>query len=163
MVRIVIIAALVALQILFGIPGFMHGGPYLERALLYSFFHANWLHLAVNCIAVWTVYDPKRKPRPCRDLIFPFLIAVLVYPLSFRPVIGFSNVIYAAIGMRTPPVRSRWWRQPSVLIFLAVTVALVFVPQFSATTHIAAFALGMAYASVHRFYLEATEDARRYL
>ena len=87
---------------------------------------------------------------------------MLVYPLSLRPVIGFSNVLYAVLGLRTPSLKSKWWRQPSVIVFLFVTIALVFVPQFSATTHIAAFALGMAGASLKRGWLKITQDARRY-
>ena len=156
MVRVVIIALLVALQYTFGIPEFLHGTDhYWIRALSYSFFHANWWHLAVNGIAIWTIFDPKRRFKQYQ-LFTGFAIAVLVYPLSFRPVIGFSNVLYAVLGLRTPSVRSSWWRQPAVIVFLAVTVALVFVPRFSATTHIAAFLLGMLGASARRSYLNLT-------
>ena len=163
MVRIVIVLGLVALQALIGIPPLLSSdGCYWGRALTYSFFHGNWWHLAVNCIAVWSIYSPRRC-KPCRDLLIPFLIAVLVYPLSFRPVIGFSNILYAALGARTPSLNSRWWHQPSVIIFLVVTIALVFFPMFSATTHIAAFLLGMASAAANRFYQDLKDDAGRYL
>lgn len=157
-----IIVALVALQAVFGIPEYLRGtGDYWLRATTYSFFHGGWWHLAVNALAIWTIYRYPLKPG--RDLIVPYIIAVLVYPLSLRPVIGFSNVLYAALGLRTPPLRSAWWRQPSVLTFLAVTVAMVFIPRFSATTHIAAFLLGMAGAALHRKYGDLTRDCRRYL
>ena len=161
-----IIVVLAGLQIAFGVPEWLHpdGAPYLVRALSYSFFHGSWWHLAVNAIAIWSIYNPKRHPcKPCRDLLFPFIIAVLVYPLSFRPVIGFSNILYATLGLRTPPLSSPWWKHPSVIVFLIVTVALVFIPRFSATTHIAAFLLGMAGAAAGRFYQNLTRDARRYL
>lgn len=162
MVRIGIIALLILMQALFGAPQYLlEPDGYWLRALSYSFFHGNWWHLAVNALAVWTIYDPKRC-KPCRDLLFPFLFAVLVYPLSFRPVIGFSNILYAALGMRTPPLDSPWWRQTPVLVFLAVTVALVFIPRFSATTHIAAFALGIAGAYAARWWNKISRDARRY-
>ena len=160
MVRWTIIILLTALQAFFGIPGFMTEGVWWQRALAYSFFHANWWHLAVNAIAVWTIY--KRPCKPCRDLLFPYLIAVVVFPLSLRPVIGFSNVLYAALGLRTPSLRSRWWRQPAVIVFLAVTVVMLFIPRFSAMTHIAAFLLGMAGAAIRRGWLNITQDARRY-
>ena len=164
MVRIVIILVLVVLQIVFGAPEYLLGSEhYWARALSYSFFHANWLHLAVNGLAVWAIYDPRRRCNPCRDLLFPFIFAVLVYPLSFRPVIGFSNVLYAALGLRTPSLKSKWWTQTNVIIFLAVTILMVFIPRFSATTHIAAFILGMAGASVSRWWANLTKDARRYL
>ena len=160
MVRAGVIVLLAALQIAFGVPDFMSGGPYQCRALLYSFFHANWWHLAANAVAAWGVFAPGRDNRM---LPVAFLIAVAVYPLSFRPVIGFSNVLYAMIGLRTPPLSSPWWTQPAVIVFLAVTAAMVFVPRFSATTHVAAFALGMGAAGARRWWHSLTEDARRYL
>ena len=162
MVRISLILVLVVLQAVFGIPDFMTDGPYWQRALLYSFFHGSWWHLAVNCLAIWTIFRPEHKLKPLQ-IVTVYLIAVLVYPLSFRPVIGFSNVLYAVLGLRTPSLKSKWWKQPAVIIFLVVTVALVFVPQFSATTHIAAFLLGMAGSAVKRFYQYLTRDCRRYL
>jgi len=162
MVRIVLILLLVALQAVFGIPEYMTDGPYWLRALTYSFFHVNWWHLAVNALAIWNIFVTSRKCSPAQ-LVAAFVIAVLVYPLSFRPVIGFSNVLYAFLGLRTPSLKSKWWKQPSVIIFLVVTIALVFVPQFSATTHIAAFLLGMACAALKRFYNDLTRDCRRYL
>ena len=160
MVRVTVIALLVALQLALGIPDILMDGPYWSRALLYSFFHANWWHLAVNAIAAWSIFAPSRKNN---ILLVAFLIAVLVYPLSWRPVIGFSNVLYAVLGLRTPPLKSPWWKQPAVITFLVITVALVFVPRFSATTHIAAFVLGMAGAAAERKWQTLTQDARRYL
>lgn len=162
MARLTAIALLAALQLAIGIPQFMTEGPYWTRALLYHFFHANWWHLAVNAIAVWTIFDPKRKTTPAQ-VITAYAIAVLVYPLSFRPVIGLSNVLYAVLGLRTPPLRNPWWKHPSVLAFLIITVAMVFIPRFSATTHIAAFALGMGGAALGRWWQKLTQDARRYL
>lgn len=152
---------LVILQAVFGAPAFLLGTEdYWLRALSYSFFHANWWHLAVNGIAIWSIFVPSRK---CHRLLpVAFFIAVAVYPFSLRPVIGFSNILYAVLGLRTPSLKNKWWRQPAVIVFLVVTVALVFVPRFSATTHIAAFVLGMAGASLKRGWLKLTRDARRY-
>ena len=163
MARLVLIIVLCALQALFGAPAWLQpdGAPYIVRALSYSFFHGNWWHLAVNALAIWTIY--KRPCKPCTDLLFSFLIAVAVYPLSFRPVIGFSNILYAQLGLRTPSLSSPWWRQPPVLVFLAVTLALVFIPRFSATTHVAAFALGMGVSALRRFRQSLLRDAGRYL
>ena len=163
MVRIIIIVLLVCLQAFFGVPDFFHGtSDYWLRAFTYSFFHANWWHLAVNSLAVWTIYPPRRGCKPCRDLLVPFLIAVLVYPLALRPVLGFSNVLYAVLGLRTPSLKSEWWKQPAVIVFLVVTIGMIFIPRFSATTHIAAFALGMAGAAIGRGWSKLTQDARRY-
>lgn len=162
MVRIVIIVLLLSMQVFFGVPEFFYGsGPYWLRATTYSFFHANFLHLVINCLAAWTIFQPRYKTS-WQQLVTSFLIAVLVYPLSVRPVIGFSNVLYAMLGLRTPPLKSPWWKQPTVIVFLIVTLAMVFIPRFSATTHIAAFLLGMAGAAAKRGWLKLTSDARRY-
>ena len=71
-IRIILIATLVLLQGLVGIPDYLYAGHVdLESALTYSFFHANWWHLAINAIAIWTIYDPKRGCKPCRDFSSP--------------------------------------------------------------------------------------------
>lgn len=161
MVRLTLIIILASLQAICGAPDFLIEGAPWQRILSYSFFHANWWHLAVNALAIWTIYS--RPCKPWRDLIIPYIIALAVFPLAAKPLIGFSNILYAALGLRTPSLSSKWWRQPAVITFLVVTVALVFVPQFSAVTHIAAFVIGMLCAALHRRYLKLTEDARRYL
>lgn len=160
MVRTVIIVALIAIQAIFGAPAFLlESEGYWVRALSYSFFHAGWLHLAINCIAIWGLFRHKSPPL---QFLAAYSIAVLVYPLSAKPVIGFSNILYALIGLRTPPLKNKWWRSSTVITFLVITVAMVFVPQFSATTHIAAFVLGCLAAIVNRFIKYITRDARRY-
>ncbi len=160
--RIILIVILVALQYFFGAPDWLlpDGAPYMVRALSYSFFHGNWWHLAVNSIAIITIY---RTCKPGRDLVIPFIVAVIVYPLSLRPVIGISNILYATLGMRTPSLSSKWWKQPTVIVFLVITVAMVFIPRFSATTHIAAFLLGMGGAWAGRRLKDFFRDASRYL
>lgn len=163
MVRLTLIIILVTLQAVFGPPAFLLGdGCYCLRAAAYPFFHANWWHLAVNAAAIWAVFAPQRKVT-AGQMAAAALISFIVYPLSFIPVIGFSNVIYAMIGLRTPPLSNPWWRQPAVIAFLAVTIVMVFIPRISATTHIAAFLLGMGGAAAGRWWKHATRDARRYL
>lgn len=160
MVRIAIIVTLIALQAIFGAPAFLlESDGYWIRALSYSFFHAGWLHLAINCIAIWGLFKHKSSPL---QILIAYAIAVLIYPLSAKPVIGFSNILYALIGLRTPPLKNKWWRSSSVITFLTITVAMVFIPQFSAATHIAAFVLGCLTAIANRFIKHITRDARRY-
>lgn len=175
MVRIIIILLLVVLQAVMGVPEYFYGesgvalapatdffyGSYWLRALTYSFFHASWWHLAVNALASWSIYSPKRKTS-CIQIVSSFIIAVLVYPLALRPVLGFSNVLYAILGLRTPPLSSPWWKRGEVIVFLIVTVALLAIPRFSAVTHIASFLLGMGGAAVGRGWQKLTQDARRY-
>ena len=159
-----IIAALAASLALLGVPDWLSPGhPYIPRALSYSFFHASWWHLAVNSLAIWGIFKKTKTCKACKELALSLIIAVLVYPLSFRPVIGFSNVLYATLGLRTPPLSSPWWRRTEVAVFFAVTAGMALVPRFSATTHIAAFALGAALAAARRGVKKTIDDARRYM
>ena len=164
LLRYVVIAALAAVMLASGTPpGYLSGdGSWLLRASTYSLFHASWWHLAVNAIAVWTLLPRRgRWKRYLSELAVAYLIAVLVFPVALRPVVGFSNVLYAVIGLRTPALSSPWWRKPQVIVFLAVTAALVVVPSFSATTHIAAFVLGALGAALKRSIDKVTSDVRR--
>lgn len=163
LVKVILIVGLAVVQAVVGIPSWMSDGSLPLRALSYSFFHANWWHLAVNSLALWCSFPSSTNPcKACRDLAVSYIIAVLCYPLAFRPVIGFSNVLYACIGLRTPSLRSPWWKRPAVKVFLAVSVAMLFVPRFSAVTHLAAFVAGMAVAACRRAVNNVFRDAGRY-
>lgn len=160
--REAIIITLLAVRLLFGCPEWLSGdGSPLLKALAYPLFHASIWHLGANAVAVWTVFSPRRGNAAL--LAAASVISFAVYPLSARPMVGISNLIYAAIGLRTPPLRSPWWREPSVVLFLTVTAAMLVLPQFSAATHIAAFAAGCACSALRRRYLKLKGDARRYL
>lgn len=162
--RYIIVGLLVSIWIAFRTPAYLAGADasYMLRAASYSFFHASIWHLAVNSLAAWSVFSPARQ-RNGRDLAAAFVIAVLVYGLSLRPVIGFSNVLYAALGLRTPSLSSSWWSRPEVIAFLVVTVLMLFIPQFSALTHIFSFLAGMLIASVRRFIEKTLKDAGHFV
>lgn len=149
--RIVLIGILYIVFMLAHCPEWLAGTyvPYAIRAMSYSCFHANLLHLAINCLSIWVVFAPHKKDNT-PALIVGLIIAVLVYPFALKPVVGFSNVLYAIIGFRSPSFKSAWWRHPSVLLFLAITIAMIFIPHFSATTHMAAFALGVICSYLRR-------------
>lgn len=162
--RYILVGALAAMWYVFRAPDWLAGTdvPYMLRALSYSFFHASAWHLAVNGLATWTIFTPAR-PRKGRDLVVAYVIAVAVYGLSLRPVIGFSNILYAVLGLRTPALSSSWWRQPGVIVFLVITVLMLFIPQFSALTHIFSFLAGMAVAGLRRFIEKALKDAGHFV
>lgn len=160
--REILIIILILVYFIAGTPLWLAGTemPYIIRALSYSFFHANIFHLAVNSLTICLLFKRKRKGL-LTDLICAFIIAVIIYPLSLRPVIGFSNVLYAIIGLRTPPLSSNWWKTPQVLTFLIVTIAMAVIPSISATTHIAAFILGILLAYLRRLIKDLDNDIRR--
>jgi len=162
-IRYILIVSLAVIYFAFGIPDWLRDGDYLTRAVSYSFFHASVWHLAINCLAIWSIFRKGDGCKACKDLVISYIIAVLVFPCAIRPVVGFSNILYAMIGLRTPPLTSKWWRTSQVIVFLIVTVALLFIPRFSATTHIAAFILAIGCAYIRRFNQSLVKDARRYL
>ena len=163
-VRYVLIIALVALYVVCGAPDWLAGSeaPLMKRAALYPFFHASVWHLAVNALAVWTVFSPKREGKG-RELLLSYLIALLVYPLSLRPVIGFSSILFATLGQRTPSLSSRWWRTPPVILFIVLMFAMLAFPQLSGLTHIFSFALGMLIAACRRLVNGLLSDAQRFI
>ena len=161
MVRTAFITAIISAYFLIGVPDFLTGGG-MFAALSYPLFHGNVWHLAVNIIAVWGIYSPRYVCKPCRDLLIPYIISCLVYPLSPRPLLGISNVLYAVLGIRTPSLSSSWWRQPPVIVFLVVTILMLALPQFAGFTHIVSFATGVLLACASRFWQNLTRDARRY-
>lgn len=141
----------ILLEILFlamGIPEGFSQLPYWERALTYHFLHGNIFHLLANAICIYSVFDPRRKN--VRNLPVAFAIATLVYGLTWKPIIGFSNILYAIIGLNTPSLRSEWWKSENVTTFLVVTVLMVAIPRFSAVTHIECFVLGVIIAAIRR-------------
>ncbi len=128
--------------------------------VIHHFWHANVFHFAVNALAVWTVLDPRTKPSWWL-LPLGFVIGSVSYCFAVKPVIGFSNILFAMAGMRTPSFSSAWWKSTTVKIFLIVMVLQVFMPWFSATTHIVSYIFGVGAASVIRFSKGLDYDTRR--
>jgi len=146
-----IIFILATTLVAFGCPEWLSGNavPYLVRSAVYPLFHTNIFHLAVNCIAIWSVFNPRRKDN-AKYLAVGYLISIMVYGCSFKPMVGFSNILYAVLGSRTPALSSSWWKTAPVITFIVVTLAMAFIPSISAVSHIAAFIVGMAVAEVAR-------------
>lgn len=145
-----LIPMLAAVFLIVGCPAWTHAHGAVQ-ALCYPLFHANVFHLAVNSLALWTVFNPKRTDN-VRVLIWGAAISLAVYPLAVRPVVGISNLLYAAIGMHSPSFRNRrYWLSEPVMTFNAVTLIMLFIPQFSAVTHIAAYILGIGVSSLYRY------------
>lgn len=159
--RIIIIGILYVVFMIFRCPVWLAGAqvPYLVRAVTYSFFHANIIHLAVNCLSVWAIWNGKDMKRDFRNFFTAFVIAVIVYPLGFRPCVGISNMMFAACGLR---IRPQWLKTASGILFLVIMLAMCFFPQFAGTNHVAAFALGMAASGIARSIEPLLNDVRRF-
>lgn len=158
-IKITIIGILVTMQLLFGCPVFLHHGEgYIS--LVHHFFHANILHLAVNCLSVWTLFrkDIRYSMTP---LVLAYIIGTASWFCTSADVVGFSNIIFALIGLRTPSLRHAWWKQPAVILFLAITALMALLPQVSAVTHIVSFVLGCIVAGAYRVVNSLSRDYSR--
>lgn len=158
-IKIIVIGILVTMHLLFGCPAFLHH-DYGYIALAHHFFHANILHLAVNCLSVWTLFrkDIRYSMTP---LVLAYIIGTASWFCTSADVVGFSNIIFALIGLRTPSLRHAWWKQPAVILFLAITALMALLPQVSAVTHIVSFVLGCIVAGAYRVVNNLSRDYSR--
>lgn len=158
-IKIILIGVLVTMQMLFGCPDFLHmDSGYIS--LVHHFFHANIFHLAVNCLSVWTLFR-KGFAYKAGGLVWAYLIASASWFFTSADVVGFSNFLFATIGLRTPSLDSSWWKQPSVIMFFVITALMAFLPQVSAITHIVSFALGCTVAGGQRVINRISRDFSR--
>lgn len=155
-----IIAAglLVTIMLLFGCPHWLHYDRW-GIAFIHHFFHANLFHLAVNCFSLYILF--KNDNVTALTIISAYICATLSWFCSSADPIGASNFIFAMMGLRTPRLSHAWWRHPSTIIFFATNMAMAFLPQVSAVTHIVSFILGCLCSILFRFIHTLTYDFRR--
>lgn len=158
-IRIVLTGVLTCLMMLAGCPAYLHGDGF-HVALTYHFFHVNIFHLAGNLLSVWLIFSRGRR-FGWRSFALAYICATLAWYCTSDSVAGMSNVIFAFLGLHTPSLKDAWWRQSSILVFLAVTVGMVFIPGISAETHIASFVMGCTCACIRRFISSVSRDYRR--
>ena len=123
-------------------------------ATLYPLYHANLFHLAVNMIAVWTIYAPERNNKGLL-LLSSWIISCIVWLGAPHPVVGISNLLYASIGCLSPVLRPGYWRTPAVIIFYGMTFFMVILPSVAGWSHIAALAMGI-FVSLFRTHIHGT-------
>ncbi len=133
------------------------------NALTYSFFHVNIFHLLVNALSIYLVFNTKYKTEKqlLLLLIIGYVIAIVVYPLSIKNILGFSNVLFAIAGLKTPNFKSLWWRQKNVWIFIILTMILGFIPSISAITHIISFIIGIILKNIYLQLYKVCYDVKR--
>jgi hypothetical protein len=158
-IRIIIIGALLSTQIAFGCPEFLHSDSW-HISLVHHFFHANIFHLAVNSLSIWTLFRKGFK-YSISPIVWAYIIGSASWFCTSADVVGFSNILFALIGLRTPSLKNAWWRQPSVIVFFAITALMAFLPQVSAVTHIVSFSLGCIVAGASRIINKISSDFRR--
>lgn len=158
-IRIIVTGVLVCMMMVFGCPEYLHGSG-LHVALTHHFFHVNIFHLAANALSIWLIFGKGRR-YGWKILAAAYLCATLSWYSSSGSVAGMSNMIFALLGLRTPSLRDRWWRQSSVLTFLIVTVSMALIPNISTVTHLTSFILGGICAAMNRFVKRIKSDYAR--
>lgn len=154
--NIFIITILFLLYFTGDIPDFLidQSTDQLTRALTYSFFHANIFHLLVNCIVAYRLFKTKSMrllPRQVLEFFMAYIISVLVYRALGQPIVGFSVILYALIGLRSEPTL-RWWKRPQVYFFLVLSFGMLFIPQFAGASHLVAFFTGVTISNVCKVF-----------
>ena len=160
MVRfVVIVVILLAILLCPGSTQWIVGQDICTRMVLHHFFHGNIFHLLANLLSLYFVLPYLKRWQ----IGVGYVIASLSILATATPVIGFSNMVYAFIGLRSPSFKSRWWRHSGTIIFLVVTFAMVFVPNISAVTHILSFSVGVAVSVIVRQLKQIQDDCKRYI
>ncbi len=148
------------IYIFWGCPQWLMTDSPVLRALVYPLFHANVFHLLCNSLALWTMFRGHRQ-HALFELIVGYIISCIVFPLATRPVVGISNLLFAVIGMRTPPFSmTRYWKNPTIITFYAANVIALLIPGISAVTHLAALALGITVAHIGRTLMTSHAECR---
>jgi membrane associated rhomboid family serine protease len=129
------------------------------RMALHHFFHGNIFHLLANLLSLYFVLPYLKRWQ----MGVGYGIASLSVLASATPVIGFSNLIYAFIGLRSPSFKSKWWRHSGTIAFMVITLAMVFIPNVSAVTHIICFSAGVLVSAIVRQLKQISDDCKRYI
>lgn len=156
---IYVISCILLLFLLFGDPEWILTVSLVEQMAYHHFFHGNVFHLAANLFAGYFVF----KRWKAWQLVTAYFIASISFLCSPIPAIGFSNIIYAMIGLKSPHFRHAWWRHPGTMIFLAVTLVMAIVPNVSAITHIVSFCGGVLISILSRWVQRIKNDSARYI
>ena len=131
----------------------------IVQMLLHPFFHGNIFHLLANALTLYLIV-PRAKTW---HLVAGYALGALSLLAVSNPVIGFSNIIYAVIGVRSPSFDSYWWKHPGTHIFLAVTLAMLLLPNVSAVTHIVSFVGGVIVSVLSRWFKQIENVSARYI
>lgn len=116
----------------------------------YQFFHASWLHLAVNCWALLCLVFYYETPM--KDLAIAFVSSASV-PTSLIPspegvvTIGVSGVVFALMGMLAFSVRRRVFYNAWIIGFIVLGF---FFKSCNSWLHLYCYAAGFAVALLRR-------------
>ena len=117
--------------------------------LLYSFFHANIFHLAVNLVALWRFIP--RIHTACVAYVCAVVTAALPFTAISEDTYGLSAFLFAAYARRYVA-----WKQ-SVGLLIGIQLALALLPHINWKAHLCAFLMSYSYWRV--FYGRKRQNA----
>jgi membrane associated rhomboid family serine protease len=131
----------------------LRSGCGLTARLLYPFFHANLLHLAINLYVLLSFVFLGRISL-CR-LCAAYLVAVSVpigllaslFPIADKPIVGLSGVLFYLSGVVSFEVPDKSLYQLTIWINILVGLVL---PATSVTVHLYCFVVGIIVAVLNR-------------
>ena len=155
---VAVVAALALVYALVPVPAWMREGASLRCALLHHFWHANVFHLAANSLVLLSFGWAVRRWYGL--LPWAYAAASLSVLVAARPVIGFSNIIFAMSGLCATEVKG-YWEKRETWVFIGMMAGMLFIPRLSAATHIASFAGGLALGFIRKTIRRTADDCRR--
>lgn len=120
--------------------------------MLYPFFHAGFLHAALNAwclLCVTFIYDVSWV-----RMLFAYLVAIS-FPVDTLagvlncsdPTIGLSGVVYAMFGSISFEVSRKWYYQLWMLFYLAIGFSF---PNTNAWLHLYCYIIGFMFALLNK-------------
>ena len=125
----------------------------LEEHLLFSFSHANIFHLAANILCMWMIKLRLRLPL---TLAISFVCSYLPQWSIWgaEPILGFSGVLFAAVGVEWG--RARQFRRMLRYVLIPTIVFGLF-PHIALTFHIYTLLLGYAAGFIISHYSHSSQ------
>lgn len=123
---------------------------------IFPLFHANFLHLLINCYGFHLIYSSWLFGR--KTLFYAFIISMLASTVckSNIPTIGFSGVVYALLGFN-----GVYYRKLRYFLSIAVLLAIGFF--WSGTNgmlHLSCFVIAFAFAFIYKTVKSYLNDCR---
>lgn len=159
-VKIVVITLFIAIYLLSLLTGQMCGtssGTPFWRHFVYMFFHANLLHLLLNCYSLWFVIH-DRTYNIVQHLGLIYLISVLssIIIVTEASTVGASAMVFGGVGIGMSANHSvKTW-----LLVIAILISGYFMKSVNADIHVVSFLLGLVVTKVYKQLKGASDDYR---
>lgn len=110
---------------------------------MYHFFHANLLHLAINC---WTVIGLAFMFQVSIEMLVYSYIVASLYPFAgHTPIVGLSGIAFCLMGCVIFQVGNKSWYLAMITISLTLGIVM---PGIAGMLHTWCFLFGILHAMI---------------